>query len=206
MPALQKRRTQEQRREATVRKLLDAATDALIEVGYAEASTQEVCRRAEVSTGGLFRHFPTRESLMVAVGEDVGRQLLEDYRKRFAAARDEREPLEVALRLVRESCRSRLNQAWYELAMAARTNKRLQKAMGPLAARYYDDIAALARELLPELAHALGDYFPIMVSTIIAMFDGEVVHRFMLRKPIVEEARVQLLLMITRDLVAHARK
>jgi len=201
-----KRRTQEERREATVRKLLDAATDALIEVGYAEASTQEVCRRAEVSTGGLFRHFPTREALMVAVGEDVGRQLLEDYRKRFEAARNERDPLEVALRLVRESCRSRLNQAWYELAMAARTNKRLQKAMGPLAERYFDDIAALARELLPELAHALGDYFPIMVSTIIAMFDGEVVHRFMLKKPIVEEARVQLLLMITRDLVAHARK
>lgn len=206
MAELHKRRTQEERREATVRKLLDAATDALIEVGYAEASTQEVCRRAEVSTGGLFRHFPTREALMVAVGEDVGRQLLDDYRKRFEAARNERDPLEVALRLVRESCRSRLNQAWYELAMAARTNKRLQKAMGPLAERYFDDIAALARELLPELAHALGDYFPIMVSTIIAMFDGEVVHRFMLKKPIVEEARVQLLLMITRDLVAHARK
>jgi AcrR family transcriptional regulator len=205
MPEL-KRRTQEQRREATVRKLLDAATDALIEVGYAEASTQEVCRRAEVSTGGLFRHFPTREALMVAVGEDVGRQLLEDYRERFEAVRDERDPLEVALRLVRESCRSRLNQAWYELAMAARTNKRLQKAMGPLAERYFDDISALARELLPDLAHALGDYFPVMVSTIIAMFDGEVVHRFMLKKPIVEEARVQLLLMITRELVARARK
>ena len=201
-----KRRTQEERREATVRKLLDAATDALIKVGYAEASTQEVCRRAEVSTGGLFRHFPTREALMVAVGEDVGRQLLEDYRKRFDAVKDERDPLEVALRLVRESCRSRLNQAWYELAMAARTNKRLQKAMGPLAERYFDDIAALARELLPELADVLGEYFPIMVSTIIAVFDGEVVHRFMMKKPIIEEARVQLLLSITRQLIAHARK
>jgi len=205
MPEL-KRRTQVERREATVRKLLDAATDALIEVGYAEASTQEVCRRAEVSTGGLFRHFPTREALMVAVGEDVGRQLLEEYRKRFEALRGERDPLELALRLVRESCRSRLNQAWYELAMAARTNKRLQKSMGPLAERYFDDISALAHELLPDLARALGEYFPIMVSTIIAMFDGEVVHRFMLRKPIVEEARLQLLLSLTRELVARAKK
>jgi AcrR family transcriptional regulator len=206
MPELQKRRTQVERREATVRKLLDAATDAIIELGYGEASTQEVCRRAEVSTGGLFRHFPSREALMVAVGEDVGHQLLEEYRQRFEALRDERDPLELALRLVRESCRSRLNQAWYELAMAARTNKRLQKAMGPLAERYFDDIAALARELLPDLAGALGDYFPIMVSTIIAMFDGEVVHRFVLKKPLVEEARLQLLLSLTRELVARARK
>jgi len=201
-----KRRTQEERREATVRKLLDAATAALIDVGYAGASTQEVCKRADVSTGGLFRHFPTREALMVAVGEDVGRQLLEEYRKRFEALRDERDPLELALRLVRESCRSRLNQAWYELAMAARTNKRLQKAMGPLAEHYFDDIAALAHQLLPDLERALGEYFPIMVSTIIAVFDGEVVHRFMLKKPLVEEARLQLLLALTRELVARARK
>jgi hypothetical protein len=52
----------------------------------------------------------------------------------------------------------------------------------------------------------LGEYFPIMVSTIIAVFDGEVVHRFMMKKPIIEEARVQLLLSITRQLIAHARK
>ena len=200
------RRTQDERRASTMRKVVDAATDALIAVGYAEASVQEVCKRAGVSTGGLFRHFATREALMVAVGQDVGAKLLARYRRDFEALAGEREPLELALRLVRSSCRSQLNQAWYELAMAARTNKRLHAALGPMAERYYADIAALARELLPELADVLGEYFPIMVSTIIAVFDGEVVHRFMMKKPIIEEARVQLLLSITRQLIAHARK
>ena len=46
MPAVRDA-TQEERREATIRKLLDAATEALIEVGYAGASVQEVCARAE---------------------------------------------------------------------------------------------------------------------------------------------------------------
>ncbi|HEX6839089.1 MAG TPA: helix-turn-helix domain-containing protein, partial [Polyangia bacterium] len=182
MPALArpKRRTQEERRETTIRKIVDAATDALIDVGYAAASVQEVCTRAGVSTGGLFRHFATREALMVAVGEDVGTKLLQRYRREFETLRGQRDPLELALRLVRTSCRSRLNQAWYELAMAARTNKRLQKAIAPMAERYYADIAALAEELLPELADALGEHFPLLVSTIIAVFDGEVVHRFVL--------------------------
>ncbi len=203
MPAARAaRRTQGERRGATIRKLLDAATEALIEVGYAEASVQEVCKRAGVSMGGLFRHFATREALMVAVGEDVGHKLLERYRREFEALRGEREPLELALRLVRASCRSRLNQAWYELAMAARTNARLRKAMGPLAARYYEDISALAHQLLPELARALGEYFPILVATIIAVFDGEVVHRFVLKKPLDEEARLQLLLALTRQLAS----
>ncbi len=199
-----RRRTQVERREGTIRKLVDAATDALIDVGYAEASVQEVCKRAGVSTGGLFRHFPTREALMVAVGEDVGHKLLLRYRREFQALRGEREPLELALRLVRTSCRSRLNQAWYELAMAARTNRRLHQALGPLAARYYADIAALAYELLPELAQSLGDYFPALVSTIIAVFDGEVLHRFVRKDAAGEEARLQLLLGVVRQLSSSA--
>lgn len=199
-----KRRTQEERREATVRKLLDAATEALIEVGYGEASVQEVCKRADVSTGGLFRHFASREELMVAVGEDVGHKLLERYRREFEALRDERDPLELALKLVRGSCRSRLNQAWYELAMAARTNARLKKALAPTAARYYDDIRALARALLPDLVAALGPRFDVVVDTMIAVFDGEVVHRFVLAKPKIEEERLELLVGVVRLLVAGA--
>jgi AcrR family transcriptional regulator len=196
------RRTQEERREATIRKLLDAATDALIEVGYADASVQGVCARAGVSSGGLFRHFASREELMVAVGEDVGQQQLVRYRREFEALRGEREPFELALRLVRNSCRSRLNQAWYELAIAARTNPRLRKALAPTAARYYEDIRALARDLLPELAAALGARFDVLVDTIIAVFDGEVVHRFVLPKPKLEEDRIELLLGVTRLLLA----
>jgi AcrR family transcriptional regulator len=203
MPALRTpaRRTQVERREATIRKLLDAATDALIELGYAEASVQEICARAGVSTGGLFRHFATREALMVAVGQDVGAQILTRYRREFESLRAKRDPLELAMRLVRASCRSRLNQAWYELFMAARTNKRLQKALAPTAARYFDDIRGLAHQLLPELAAALGDRFDVLVDSIIAIFDGEVVHRFVIKKPAFEEQRLELLLGLTRLLL-----
>ncbi|MEO7093698.1 MAG: helix-turn-helix domain-containing protein, partial [Polyangiales bacterium] len=113
------RRTQQERREGTIRKLLDAATSMLIEVGWAEASVQRICARGEVSQGALFRHFPSREALMVAVAEDVGHQLLVRYRVEFEALGDQREDVVAAMRLVREACRSRLNQAWYELRMAA---------------------------------------------------------------------------------------
>jgi AcrR family transcriptional regulator len=195
------RRTQEDRREGTIRKLLDAATEALIEVGYSNTSVQEVSRRAGVSHGGLFRHFATRELLMVAVAEDVGRQLLAGYRQKFEALRTREEPLLVALRLLRDTCRSRLNQAWYELAMAARTSPGLRKALEPLARQYYADIALLARQLLPELAAAFGEQFEVLVDTIIAIFDGESVHRFILKQPAVEERRLELLLRLTQPLV-----
>jgi AcrR family transcriptional regulator len=217
---MEKRRTQQERREGTIRKLLDAATDTLIELGYAEASVQRICTRAELSQGALFRHFATREALMVAVGEDVGAKLLERYKKKFAAlpkganrsgqspasldgvhegrrrfgeGRTEVNDVPAAMRLVRDACRSRLNQAWYELEIAARTNDNLQKALEPVARRYYADISAAARELLPELASKLGPSFDVLVATVIAVFDGETMHRFVVKEPALEDARFDLL-------------
>jgi AcrR family transcriptional regulator len=205
MPRLHKpRRTQEERREATIRKLLDAATAALIEVGYAEASVQEICKRAGVSHGGLFRHFATREALMVAVAEDVGHKLMGEYVDKFETLRRAHEPLELALRLVRNACRSRINQAWFELTTAARTNARLRKALAPLAERYYEEIRLLGRTLLPDLAAELGPLFDLMVDTIIAVFDGDALHRFVVKPATGDDDRLALLLRVVRQLTLPA--
>jgi AcrR family transcriptional regulator len=190
---MEKRRTQQERREGTIRKLLDAATETLIELGYAEASVQRICTRAELSQGALFRHFATREALMVAVGEDVGAKLLDRYKKKFHALPKAANDVPAAMRLVRDACRSRLNQAWYELELAARTNENLRKALEPVARRYYADISSAARELLPELAEKLGDSFDVLVATVIAVFDGETMHRFVVKEPALEDARFDLL-------------
>ena len=187
------RRTQEERRETTIRKLLDAATEALIEDGYAAASVQNVCDRADLSQGALFRHFATREELMVAVGHDVGQRTLARYRREFEALSAKENPLELAIRLVRDRCRSRLNQAWYELAIAARTSPSLRKKLQPVAMQYWTDIVRLAAGLLPDLHAALGDRFPVLVSTIVAVFDGESLHGFLLPDPGTEEARLEIL-------------
>lgn len=189
-----KRRTQEERRAGTIRALLDAAIDTLIDHGYAATSVQRICERAALSQGALFRHFATREALMVAVGEDVGAQLLARYARRFRSEQRRGEPdLAAALHLVREACRSRLNQAWYELTVAARTSDALRAGLQPVAARYHADIARLARELLPELASALGPAFDAAVGIAIAMFDGEVLQRTLVRDPAGEDARIALL-------------
>jgi AcrR family transcriptional regulator len=196
-----KRRTQSDRSGSTIRKLLDATTDALIEVGYSGASVYEIAHRAGMSHGAIFRHFPTREILMVAAAGDVGQQILERFRERFLAERDSGDPLRVAMRLLRETMRSPLNQAWYELAIAARTNPRLKKALAPLARRYYDDIGTLAREIVPELHELFGDRFDVFVSTVLAVFDGEHIHRSLLGKTAAEEERIDLLLSLLAPLL-----
>lgn len=196
-----KRRTQKERREGTIRKLLDAATETLIDVGYAEASVQRICARAELSQGALFRHFATREALMVAVGADVGARILARYRARFLSLPVGETAIVAAVRLVRDACRSRLNQAWYELSIAARTNDNLRKHLEPVARHYYEDIAAAARELLPELATNVGSSFDVLVTTVIAVFDGEAIARFAVVQPELEESRLTLLVAAAEQLV-----
>ena len=192
------RRTQAERRDATVRKLLDATTGALASVGWAGASVQEICARAGVSHGGLFRHFPSREALMVAAADDLGRKILGDYRRRFAKLAGAGDPLRVALELLRATCRSRPNQAWYELAIAARTNPRLRRAIAKTTRAYYADIARVARELLPDLVAKLGANFDVLVDTVVATFDGEQLQGFLTRKPAIEARRVEMLAALIR--------
>ena len=65
-------RTQQQRREDTIARLLDASIDTIIEVGYARASAKVITQRAQVSDGALFRHFPTMGDLMAATAHEAG--------------------------------------------------------------------------------------------------------------------------------------
>lgn len=183
------RRTQKERREGTIRKILDAATDTLIDSGYAEASVQRICDRAGVSQGALFRHFPSREALMVAVGEDVGARILETYRKKVTKSTS----IIDAVELIRHATRSRINAAWYELQLAARTNEHLREALEPVSRRYYEHIIEMARELKPEAALKLGPMFDLVVTSIIALFDGETTHRFLVRDTALEDARLGLI-------------
>ena len=128
---------------------------------------------------------------MVAVAEDVGAKNLASYRRRLERLREP--SLTVVLRLVRDSVRSAVNQAWVELVFASRTHPALRKALKPIGVRYSRNIVALGRLALPELAASLGDRFPVLVATILAMFDGELVHRLVVKNPELEEARVEMM-------------
>src|SRR5438128_1846069 len=51
--------------------ILDAAVACILELGFYRASSNEIARRAEVSWGSIQYHFGSRESLMLAVVEEV---------------------------------------------------------------------------------------------------------------------------------------
>lgn len=168
------RQTQRERREATVGKLLDATIDVLYELGYARTSIQEICRRAGVSHGGLFRHFDTRLDLVVAAADEVGRRLVEGFRGTLARISEEPDAFTAALRELRAQTLSPLSAVWHEVLTAARTDAELRERFRPAADRCYLEIRAVAFEL-PGIEAFPPDMLEPTLFAVLNLFDGAAV-------------------------------
>src|ERR1700756_4504840 len=94
-------RTQQQRREETVGRLLEACIDTIIEVGYARASAAVITKRAGVSVGALFRHFETMGDFMAATASAGLRRQLDLITKGVAEIPAARPAREAGLTIVR---------------------------------------------------------------------------------------------------------
>ena len=122
-------RTQQQRREETVGRLLDACIDTIIESGYARASAAVITKRAGVSVGALFRHFETMGDFMAATASEVLRRQIESFTKQIAEIPAERPALEAALGILRDITAGPANAVLYELMIAARTDEKLRATL-----------------------------------------------------------------------------
>ena len=152
MPVTAVRRTQAERSATTQGKLLDAALDCLVELGYAGTTTTVVAERAGVSRGAQLHHFPTRAALVAAAVEHLYARLTADYQRGFAALSPRRERLRAAIRLLWSMYTSRHFPAVIELFTAARSDGELRAHLEPIAPRHQRNVYRLAREYFPEAA------------------------------------------------------
>lgn len=86
--------TQQQRRDATRGRLVEAAHAEFVRTGYDATTTEAVLERAGVSRGALYHHFPTKQELFAAVFEQVSREAVE---RAVARSRRHRSPLETLI-------------------------------------------------------------------------------------------------------------
>ncbi|XKE47329.1 TetR/AcrR family transcriptional regulator [Halomonas organivorans] len=184
------RRTQEARRSATIAKLTDAAIEALVELGYAKASTNEICQRAGVSQGALFRHFASRGDFMAHVADEVLSRLVDNFESRYF--NDEQppgDPIERAVRFTREACHSRIAKAWYELVMASRTDESLQDKMSAVFRQSRQWIREAALEVFPDMGDA-PQRFHALVDAVVMIFDMESLYAHLDRDEAAAERRL----------------
>lgn len=186
-------RTQQQRREETVGRLLDACIETIVEVGYARASAAVITKRAGVSVGALFRHFETMGDFMAATASEVLRRQVETFTKRVAEIPADQPALEAALVILRDITSGATNAVIYELLVAARTDEKLretlQHELGQYAAKIHD-----AARALPGAEHFPDDTFPVFVALMTNVLDGAAVVEGVLPQPEIAARRIPVLM------------
>ena len=164
------RRTQAERREGTIAALLDATVACLAERGYAATSTAAVCAEAGVSQGALFRHFPTRQALLVATADHVATRNVEAFRATVGARVATTDDVVAVLRRLRQIVLSPANQTWRELLVAARADSDLRTALLPAREALQAQMLAAGTDLWGDRLR--GDDLAAVLSIVVNVLDG----------------------------------
>jgi len=173
------RRTQAERSAATQGKLLDAALDCLVALGYAGTTTTVVAERAGVSRGAQLHHFPTRAALVAAAVQHLYARLTDAYRAGFARRRGS-DRLRAAIDLLWSMFTEPRYAAVLELFTAARTDPELRAHLRPIAERHQANVYRLARQYFPQLARrpAFDATLTLLLDAMQGMATGRAVHLY----------------------------
>lgn len=199
-PRVAPRRTQAQRRATTIGALLDAAITSIAEIGYAKTTVVEIVTRAGLSQGALFRHFPTRLDLMIAVAQEVGERQISSFTAEFGTSSADATPRDMreAVLLVRDLATSDINIVLRELTFHARIDEALRTRLSPILENYYAQMTLLA-DGMPELQELTASRRRTLVMVLIAAFDGEALRKPLAPDPDADTARIDMLMLLAES-------
>lgn len=124
-------RQQQARSLVTQNQILDAAVEALIEHGYAGASTLRIQEMARVSRGRLLHQFPSRDQLLVAAVQHLAVARVEAVHERADWPEQPAARIDAAVDAMWSTYHQGYFWAATELWLAARYNDELRKALLP---------------------------------------------------------------------------
>ncbi len=165
------RRTQAERSASTRARLLDAAVECVLDLGYARTTTVEIARRARLSRGAQLHHFPTKAELVTAAVEHLFRRRQEEFRQAFARLPAEVDRFAAAIDLLWSMVSGPTFYTWLELAVAARTDADLRGQVVALSARFVASVEETFRELFPA-PHEPNPLFEVAPAFAFALLDG----------------------------------
>lgn len=147
-------------------RVLDAAVEALIEVGSAKTTTLEVQRRANISRGALLHHFPTHADLLSST---VGELVRRNEHSVYASAQKLKgtgDDLERAVHVLALALAEPSYQAELELWAVARTDPDLRLALRPAERGARSESDRVARSLFSSIGDH-PEYATITTLTVI---------------------------------------
>lgn len=188
---------QAQKSAMTRDRILDAAIQCFIELGYTNVTTAKVASAAGVSRGAMLHHFPSKTELIQAAVEYLHDKLLEDYTLRvskipasFSGARRRRAGLDAYW----DHLNCDLFTVYQELSVASRTDPELKAILANSQKLFEQHVDDSNMKLFEEWGNR-GDRYLLAMDVSKFMMEGMAASRFMSNR----EARVERLISYLAD-------
>lgn len=178
----------EQRTSVSRNRILNAAVDVLVELGYARASTMEIQKRADVSRGRLLHHFGSRDAVLVAAAQHLAAsrmaELADDSTNGVASPPPESlERIDRAIEVMWDAFQQPYFWAATELWIASRHNAELGAALRPQEKQLYGMVCDLIDGLFGPVIAASPHYLTVREILFTSMRGVALTYAFNPRDP-----------------------
>ena len=149
------RKNQKQRSASMQACLLEATIDSLVQKGYRESSTNDICKRAGVSRGALLHHYPYKAELMSASVEYLFQKRHQEFRDQISSSKKSTDQLDNVLESMWNIYKGPTFQAWLELLVAARTDIKLKDSLREVNKRFINEAENTLKQILAIPDHSI---------------------------------------------------
>lgn len=188
---------QAQKSAMTRDRILDAAINCFVELGYTNVTTAKVASAAGVSRGAMLHHFPSKTELIQAAVEYLHDKLLEDYTQRVAsipAAYTGKKRRRAGIDAYWDHLTGDLFVVYHELCVASRTDPELQSILENSQLLFEKHVRESNTKLFDEWQDR-GDRFLLAMDVTKFMMEGMAAGQLMTNR----DARVKRLLNYLAD-------
>ncbi len=136
---------------ATRTRIVESAIRCFVDLGYAQTTTTAIAAKAGLSRGAMLHHFPSKLDVVRAAVAHLHGKRLKAFRKamqRAAPAGADR--VREAIAAYWGHVRHPMFVAFFELAVAARTDRELAAILGPAQEAFERDWQRTARDVFPD--------------------------------------------------------
>ena len=141
---------QAQKSAATRDQILDAAVSCIVDLGYSQTTTTKIAERAGLSRGATLHHFPSKIDIIRAAVDYLHEKRLRAFRNSVVSIPEGTDRIMAATDAYWAHAMHPIFVAFFELSVAARTDKELEKILLPAQTSFDEEWYKTAQELFPE--------------------------------------------------------
>ena len=136
---------------------MEAAERVFAEKGYYEAAVDEIVQESSTSKGSVYFHFPSKESLLLAVMDHLGSRLIRKVERQVESYTDPTRRLDIALTTTLETLTEHRTVARLLLSKGSGMGQAFSRKRNEIFAQFVAFITLLLEEAMSSKAAAVMD-------------------------------------------------